>query len=416
MIALEIYKNDIIIGYGGKVVFIDTENTQFIKEVHDIFESIAQARKNENKNVLAASLSQQELEEKSNNKSSCNIQHIKVSPNHEYLAVTTRGQKYLLFYKIQPSITNSSKLEKLELLSVRNMARASSAITFSNDSNSLFVCDKSGDCYLYDCNNVFLPGKWILGHFSIVLDVIFTPNQKYIITCDRDEKIRITNFPDTHEIQCYCLGHEEFVSSISLLYNNNDNYNNNSDDYLLSLSGDKTIKIWNYKNGEKLCDAIQLELPGIKHSIYQFDLNSWHIAVILYEPITNKTNKVCLYEIKNTNTNIDDSIKFESNLLTKFNYDKKNITNIKFNQNNGKLYLIMVDEKQVIDLEILQYDDKSKNYESSNQNDLKSWLRNSLKDFQINEVEDVSLWFKKKFDNVSEYLARKKRRIEEKSK
>jgi hypothetical protein len=40
-----------------------------------------------------------------------------------------------------------------------------------------------------------------------------------IITCDRDEKIRIAKFPDAHEIMDFKLGHKEAVVNISIVNN-----------------------------------------------------------------------------------------------------------------------------------------------------------------------------------------------------
>ena len=34
-------------------------------------------------------------------------------------------------------------------------------------------------------------------------------DQKYVITADRDEKIRISHFPNAYNIKAYCLGHNE---------------------------------------------------------------------------------------------------------------------------------------------------------------------------------------------------------------
>jgi tRNA (guanine-N(7)-)-methyltransferase subunit TRM82 len=36
-------------------------------------------------------------------------------------------------------------------------------------------------------------------------------DKKYLITSDRDEKIRVTSYPDTYNIQAFCLGHTKYV-------------------------------------------------------------------------------------------------------------------------------------------------------------------------------------------------------------
>lgn len=44
-----------------------------------------------------------------------------------------------------------------------------------------------------------------------------------------------------------------------------------------------------------------------------------------------------------------------------------------------------------------------------------TWLDDALPSTKVDLLEDVSIWFKKKFDNLKDYHERKKRRIEEKS-
>ena len=109
----------------------------------------------------------------------------------------------------------------------------------------IYKIDKAGDCYIYS----FLTaaeekGKLILGHLSYILDVVFhlvqvvlvlqetnphsnwihfkvvTPDDKFIITSERDEKIRVSNYPNAYNIHNFCLGHTEFVTSLSLVSSN----------------------------------------------------------------------------------------------------------------------------------------------------------------------------------------------------
>ena len=55
------------------------------------------------------------------------------------------------------------------------------------------------------------PLMLLMGHVSLVNDMLLTPDGKYIITADRDEKIRVTHYTNAFEIQSFCLGHTKWV-------------------------------------------------------------------------------------------------------------------------------------------------------------------------------------------------------------
>jgi len=71
---------------------------------------------------------------------------------------------------------------------------------------------------------------------------VITHEDKFVITSERDEKIRVSRFPNAYNIHNFCLGHTEFVTSLSLL----------SPNLLLSGSGDATIRLWNFIEGQQL--------------------------------------------------------------------------------------------------------------------------------------------------------------------
>jgi WD40 repeat protein len=51
--------------------------------------------------------------------------------------------------------------------------------------------------------------KPIVGHVSMVTDMVLSADDKYVITADRDEHIRVSRFPNGYNIESFCLGHTE---------------------------------------------------------------------------------------------------------------------------------------------------------------------------------------------------------------
>lgn len=80
----------------------------------------------------------------------------------------------------------------------------------------------------------------------MLLDVIST--EGYIITADRDEKIRVSLVDSPHVILSFCLGHAEFVTKTVAI---------KSTSTLISFSGDGTMRAWGMHTG-KLLQTVSL--------------------------------------------------------------------------------------------------------------------------------------------------------------
>ncbi|KAL2238852.1 tRNA (guanine-N(7)-)-methyltransferase non-catalytic subunit wdr4 [Sesamum indicum] len=144
--------------------------------------------------------------------------------------------------------------------------------------DGMFVCfaDKFGVVYVVDIGDhnyenpapVNKKAVPILSHYcSIITRLEYSPDGKYIITADRDFKIRVTVFPKeplngAHEIQSFCLGHTEFVSCLAFI---------SCQDYaqglLVSGSGDSTVRLWDYASGCLLDTCDVGAEAGVLHSI-----------------------------------------------------------------------------------------------------------------------------------------------------
>ncbi len=76
-------------------------------------------------------------------------------------------------------------------------------------------------------------GSVLLGHVSLLNGFLFTEDGQHVVSWDRDEKVRVSHFPNGSDIESYCLGHQEWVSGVAEV-----------EGRLLSCSGDATLRLW----------------------------------------------------------------------------------------------------------------------------------------------------------------------------
>lgn len=319
------------------------------------------------------------------------VQNVSYSPDGQLLAVTTSGaQKALLLYRARP--------EHARLLSARPLARAASALRFCSDSSSILVTDKTGDCYQYDCVEVEAPPRLLLGHLSVVYDILWSEDQQHIITCDRDDKIRVTNYPATFDIHSYCLGHREFVSGLALL----------TDRHIASSSGDKTLRIWNFIEGKELL-VHELPAPAVRMQVRELESDKvFQAAVLLYD----HEDALALFRLERSGR---ETWAIKATQMVRAEAGAWNICNFTLTAN--RIYVTGAENER---LALRVYDSATGQHSNGVP---EGWLKMVLDglgagpDGDANGVpfqpEDLSVWFKKRFDNVSDYLERKKRRIEE---
>lgn len=188
--------------------------------------------------------------------------------------------------------------EDWSLIENKTLVKHATKITFTPKTHTIVVGDKKGDVYAF--GNQPVP---ILGHSSMILDICITNDEKYIVTCDSDEKVRVSHYPNGKNIMYYLMGHEAFVSGL-LLFNN----------FIFSSSGDCTLRMWDINSGE-LIDNLNVQKPV--QSIVAFGnmvavqfYNSNEVQIVNKE--TNE-NSISLSNIRR--------LEFDSNVLNIASYD-----------------------------------------------------------------------------------------------
>ncbi|BBN11292.1 tRNA (guanine-N(7)-)-methyltransferase subunit TRM82 [Marchantia polymorpha subsp. ruderalis] len=129
------------------------------------------------------------------------------------------------------------------------------SVAFSKDSKWVLFADKFGavHCLPTEVKDGKDEPFQLLAHCcSIITDLEVTSDGKYIVTSDRDFKIRVSVFPrdplkGAPEIWKYCLGHSSFVTCTAFV-----GKRSSGQQFLVSGSGDSTVRLWDYYNGKML--------------------------------------------------------------------------------------------------------------------------------------------------------------------
>lgn len=89
----------------------------------------------------------------------------------------------------------------------------------------------------------------LLGHTASVLtsiEIVTNSKGSKILTSDRDEKVRVSSFPQTFNVEGYLLGHSSYVSDVKIVRNNL------MASKCITCGGDGTMRIFDYDNCEQV--------------------------------------------------------------------------------------------------------------------------------------------------------------------
>lgn len=111
---------------------------------------------------------------------------------------------------------------------------------FDQPHSSLVILggDFVGDAWAFNVTGKKRETRFLLGHTASMLTGI-KASIYALLTSDRDEKIRVSSFPQTVVVNGFLLGHEAYVSSIDIA---------EASPICVSCSGgDRTVRIWDYE-------------------------------------------------------------------------------------------------------------------------------------------------------------------------
>ncbi|KAI9314989.1 WD40-repeat-containing domain protein [Dichotomocladium elegans] len=128
----------------------------------------------------------------------------------------------------------------------REAAKRVNALQFTKDNSKIVIADKFGDVYSHPAEESNGDTKLapILGHVSMITDMTLSADEKFVITADRDEHIRVSRFPNGYNIESFCLGHTDVVTNIAVIPW--------APEIMISAGGDGTIRLWNFVLGKQL--------------------------------------------------------------------------------------------------------------------------------------------------------------------
>ncbi|KAI3410124.1 hypothetical protein GPALN_006483 [Globodera pallida] len=173
-----------------------------------------------------------------------------VSANKKLLALATTAKRLALFDL--PSLLKSGNgIVSYDEAKWQTIQKTPTAIHFSASGEALLVSTRSGSVMEYRITDSDFSsgGIELVSHFSMVLDHCLSPGKpKFLLSADRDEKVRVSHYPNTQIIECFCLGHSSFVNSVCCL----------DDQIAISGGGDGILRVWKFKIGKCLCESSKL--------------------------------------------------------------------------------------------------------------------------------------------------------------
>jgi hypothetical protein len=225
--------------------------------------------------------------------------------SYGYLAVGTDDKRVHLYS--MPTCAHVCSIDVLK--------RCSSLYVADYDGQAfVLVADKFAEVWAYPVANKMTSRTFMLQHpTSSITQMRVVPALGQMFTADQDEKIRVSNYPASHVVANYCLGHTSIVSSIDVVTVSSRASSDNSDSaaaalpaVLVSGGGDGTLRSWNPKTGALLqtirfdsttLDAVQVAATSATSSSSSSSSSSSTTSVSSEDKSTNTDNVVVSFVV-----------------------------------------------------------------------------------------------------------------------
>ncbi|XP_068724975.1 tRNA (guanine-N(7)-)-methyltransferase non-catalytic subunit WDR4-like [Montipora capricornis] len=295
-----------------------------------------------------------------------------------------------------------------KLLNKREVVRRTTVFFFTHKEDYIVVGNKGGEVYRFFVKDASQEKELLLGHVSMILDMVLTKDDNFLITSDRDEKIRISCFPNSYNIHSFCLGSLDFVSCLALLALE-------FEDVLISGGGDGYLRIWNLGSGQQIT-FVKVDDTARDNSEKQDKEDKIHCPAISCIACSPKYSVVC-------------ALLERCRILRLYHVtNEKKVTGLPSLASNvppwsamfdpcGRLWCVQNHPEEPV----IVFEPKGAGLDltfsklSSDFSPVLS-LASDWSFFQgcINQERKLETLRKKEVDNISEYLARKEDRIEKK--
>lgn len=166
----------------------------------------------------------------------------------------SRFHKSLALYQITKK-DEQQQQQQLEPKIFHATTKRAGCLAFSTVQDNLDVIiagDLTGDATAFPLDRPNHKGRLLLGHTASMLTGVRVALQgTVLLTCDRDEKVRISQFPNTAIVQGYLLGHKAFVSCMDVAMK-----------WCVTCGGDSTVRLWNITTFQEVSQVdTQEKLP-----------------------------------------------------------------------------------------------------------------------------------------------------------